>query len=41
MSWRPVVIESGIERPSLPGRGSSLSNQIIAEVREALFEKRL
>ncbi len=42
MSWRPVVIESGIdERPALPGRGSSLSNRIIAEVREALFEKRL
>jgi len=42
MSWRPVVIESGFdERPSLPGRGSSLSNRIIAEVREALFEKRL
>ena len=40
MSWRPVVIESGIdERPALPGRGSSLSNQIIAEVREALFER--
>ena len=42
MSWRPVVIESGFdERPSLHGRGSSLSNRIIAEVREALFEKRL
>ncbi len=42
MSWRPAIIESGIdERPALPGRGSSLSNQIIAEVREALFEKRL
>jgi GntR family transcriptional repressor for pyruvate dehydrogenase complex len=37
-----VVIESGIDkRPALPGRGSSLSNRIIAEVREALFEKRL
>ncbi len=41
MAWRPAVVESDIERPSLPGRGASLSNQIVAEVREALFEKRL
>ncbi len=42
MSWRPAVIESGIdERSSLPGRGRALSSRIIAEVCEALFEKRL
>jgi GntR family transcriptional regulator, transcriptional repressor for pyruvate dehydrogenase complex len=40
MAWRATVIEGGGER-ALPGRGASLSNQIIAEVREALFEKRL
>jgi GntR family transcriptional repressor for pyruvate dehydrogenase complex len=41
MSWRPVIIESGIGERALPARGSALSNRIVAEVRDALHEKRL
>ena len=41
MPWRPVVIESGNGERSLPGRGGALSNRIVAEVRDALHEKRL
>jgi GntR family transcriptional repressor for pyruvate dehydrogenase complex len=36
-----VVIESGSGERSLPGRGAALSNRIVAEVRDALHEKRL
>jgi GntR family transcriptional repressor for pyruvate dehydrogenase complex len=41
MAFRPAVIESGIGETALPGRGGSLSNKIVSEVREALFEQRL
>jgi GntR family transcriptional repressor for pyruvate dehydrogenase complex len=41
MPWRPVVIESGNGERALPGRGAALSNRIVAEVRDALHEKRL